>query len=61
MIVYIAEGEDSGEYREFKSLKEAEDFVKAVRVFDKKNNLSGERWFVYKEERREQVRKLPLL
>lgn len=50
MTKWIVYGWESGEYKEFKSEKEAKEFVKEAKRFDRKNGLIGEKWEITKEE-----------
>lgn len=49
-IVYSAFDEISRDYREFKTKKEADDFIKLARKEERKLNIKS-RWKVYREER----------
>lgn len=39
MKEYVVYGEESGEVKSFKSLKEAQKFIKELKRFDKENNI----------------------
>lgn len=50
--MWCVEGQQSGEYREFSTKKQAKNFIKSVQEFDKRNNISGEDfdiWFEHEE------------
>ena len=49
MISYVVYGEDSGELKEFETIKEAKDFIKELERFDKENNIE-ESYYIEKEE-----------
>lgn len=36
---YVVYGNESGEIKSFKTLKEAKDFIKELKRFDKENNI----------------------
>lgn len=48
--MWIAEGLESGEYKEFETEKEAKAFVKEVMRFDKEHGIIGEKWEIVKED-----------
>lgn len=48
--MWCIQGQESGEYQEFKTKKEAKDFIKQVHQFDKRNGLDGEEFDIWFEE-----------
>ena len=48
--VWVVIGADSHEIREFSSRKAALEWVRDVKRFDREIGITGEDWFIYKEE-----------
>ena len=48
--MWCVKGQESGEYQEFKTKKEAKNFIKSVHQFDKRNNITGEEFDIWFEE-----------
>ncbi len=46
---YYVYGENTGETKKFKTLKEAKEFIKSCDDFDKRNDLPKESWTIEKE------------
>lgn len=49
MKSYVVYGEESGEIKEFKTLKEAQEFIKALKLYDKKNRIK-DKYYIEEEE-----------
>lgn len=49
MKSYVVYGEESGEIKEFKTLKEAQEFIKKLKLFDKKNRIK-DKYYIEEEE-----------
>ena len=50
MIEYIVYGEESGEIETFKTLKEAQDFIKSIIKFDKRHGFISDNYYIEKIE-----------
>ena len=48
--MWCVQGQESGEYQEFDTKKEAKEFIKSVQQFDKRNGISGEKFDIWFEE-----------
>ena len=48
-IMYVVYGEESGEVKDFKTLKEAQEFIKELYKFDKENNIQ-DKYYIEVEE-----------
>jgi hypothetical protein len=49
MKSYVVYGEESGEIKEFKTLKEAQEFIKMLKLYDKKNRIK-DKYYIEEEE-----------
>ena len=47
--MWCVEGQESGEYQEFKTKKEAKQFIKQVQAFDKRNGINTEEFDIWFE------------
>lgn len=49
MKSYVVYGEESGEIKEFKTFKETQEFIKMLKLYDKKNRIK-DKYYIEEEE-----------